>query len=179
MSIVFIGGSRKISRLNAEMRKRLDGLMRSGLNVLIGDANGADKAVQTYLASKGFRGVILYCSGSECRNNVGHWPTEHIRTSPGAKGFEHYSAKDKAMASVADYGLFLWDGVSKGTFENIRRMVDQGKSSLVYVPHLGSFATVRTIADLQLLPAPSPSTSALRRGRPRRQQTPPGVRPLF
>ena len=44
---VFIGGSIGISKLNAAIRARLDDFMKRGNAILIGDANGADKAVQT------------------------------------------------------------------------------------------------------------------------------------
>jgi len=43
---VFIGGSRRIRRLEAEVRRRLDRIVEKGLPVIIGDANGADKAVE-------------------------------------------------------------------------------------------------------------------------------------
>lgn len=153
MSRVFIGGSRKLSKLNEEIQVRLDGVLASSLEVLIGDANGADKAVQTYLAGKGYKNVTLYCSGDECRNNVGNWTTRHVRTASAIKDFEHYSQKDKEMAREADYGLFLWDGESRGTLENIRRMVEQGKTSLVYLSGSRTFITVRSSQDLRSLPS--------------------------
>lgn len=41
MSVVFIGGSRHLSRLNAVIRGRLDNIIERNHAVLIGDANGA------------------------------------------------------------------------------------------------------------------------------------------
>jgi hypothetical protein len=52
-SCCFIGGSRKISRLDAEARRRLDRMIEQQLPVVIGDASGADKAVQRYLHARG------------------------------------------------------------------------------------------------------------------------------
>jgi hypothetical protein len=52
MSIVFVAGSRQISRLPAEVRSRLDTMIEKGFQILVGDANGADKAVQRYLADQ-------------------------------------------------------------------------------------------------------------------------------
>jgi hypothetical protein len=46
MKKVLIGGSRQISRLNADLRSWIDEIMNQHLCVLVGDANGADKAVQ-------------------------------------------------------------------------------------------------------------------------------------
>jgi hypothetical protein len=42
---VFIAGSRWLSRLSADVRSRLDTIIEKGFTILIGDANGADKAV--------------------------------------------------------------------------------------------------------------------------------------
>lgn len=50
-----------------------------------------------------------------CRNNSGNWPTRQRVAPRGAKGFDYYSIKDRAMAAAAEYGLMLWDGKSKGT----------------------------------------------------------------
>ena len=49
-----IGGSRRITRLEAEVRRRLDRIVEKGLPVVIGDANGADRAVQRYLNDRRF-----------------------------------------------------------------------------------------------------------------------------
>lgn len=46
MRKVFIGGSRRVSRLHADVRRRLDRIVEKRLPVLAGDANGADKAHQ-------------------------------------------------------------------------------------------------------------------------------------
>ena len=46
MTSVFIGGSRAVSRLNDTIREQLDNLIARGRQILIGDANGADRAVQ-------------------------------------------------------------------------------------------------------------------------------------
>ena len=43
---VFVGGSRHVSRLNERVRERLDKIIQKRLPILIGDASGADKAVQ-------------------------------------------------------------------------------------------------------------------------------------
>lgn len=44
----------------------------------IGDANGADKAMQTYLADRRYRQATVFRAGSECRNNIGQWETRYI-----------------------------------------------------------------------------------------------------
>jgi hypothetical protein len=53
MTKVFIAGSRRLSRLNADVKRRIDTTIEKDFTILVGDANGADKAVQRYLAEKG------------------------------------------------------------------------------------------------------------------------------
>ena len=71
MTKVFIGGSRRISRLDADVKRRIDRMIEKRLQVLVGDANGADKAVQEYLRTKDYDLVEVFCSGDACRNNRG------------------------------------------------------------------------------------------------------------
>jgi hypothetical protein len=106
-SIVFVAGSRQISRLPAEVRTRLDTMIEKGFQILVGDANGADKAVQRYLADKSYPNVLVHGMKDHCRNNVGNWPPREVSAPRGAKGFNSYSLKDRAMAEAAEYGLML------------------------------------------------------------------------
>ena len=46
LKTVFIGGSRSLSRLNAAVRQKLAEIVAKNCPIVIGDANGADKAVQ-------------------------------------------------------------------------------------------------------------------------------------
>jgi hypothetical protein len=115
MATVFVAGSRQISRLPAEVRSRLDTMIEKGFQILVGDANGADKAVQRYLADRSYPHVLVHCMKDHCRNNVGNWPTREVAAPRGARGFDYYSLKDRAMAAAAEYGLMLWDGKSRGT----------------------------------------------------------------
>ena len=46
MKTVFIGGSRKLPRLNSTVRARLNSVIASNCKVVVGEAGGADKAVQ-------------------------------------------------------------------------------------------------------------------------------------
>ena len=106
--------------------------MEKGLAVIVGDANGADKAVQQYLFSKHYDNVEIFCSGTACRNNVGHWNTRVIDTDPHDRGRRFYAAKDRAMAHEATYGFMVWDGKSTGTLLNVLRLLRQDKKVVVY-----------------------------------------------
>ena len=149
---VFIGGSRRLSRLNQEVMHRLDKVIEKGLTVIVGDANGADKAVQRYLASKRYNRVIVFCMAGGCRNNVGSWPTREIAAAPESHhDFAYYSTKDRVMGNEADYALMLWDGKSRGTLTNIADLVQQEKPVVVYLAPSKSFVTLREPDQLELL----------------------------
>lgn len=151
MTSVFIGGSRRVSRVNPELAGRLDNIMNRRLRVLIGDANGFDRAAQSYLADAGYPEVIVYCTAGVCRNNVGDWPIHAVEYQGKGRGREFYTAKDDAMLREADYGLFAWDGTSKGTLRNVQKMAEQQRPSSVYVEPLRRFVTVRETSDLDVL----------------------------
>src|SRR5579859_6703867 len=113
--------------MNAELARRLDNIIEKRLRVLVGDANGFDRAAQAYLAERGYSAVVVYCTAGECRNNVAGWPQHTVEYKGRDRGLEFYTAKDDAMLQDADYGLFAWDGKSKGTLRNIRKMAEHGK----------------------------------------------------
>src|SRR6266849_8949176 len=145
---VFVAGSRKISRLPAEVKTRLDTMIEKGFQILVGDANGADKAVQRYFADKAYPNVLVHCMKDHCRNNIGKWPTRQIAAPAGVRGFDYYSLKDLAMAAAAEYGLMLWDGKSKGTINNILVLSKRSKPVVVHVAPSKTFQTVRALDDL-------------------------------
>jgi hypothetical protein len=162
MTTVFIAGSRQITRLPAEVKLRVDTMIDKGFQILVGDANGADKAVQTYLAEKAYPHVLVHCMERHCRNNVGHWPTHEVAAPKGARGFEFYSLKDRAMAEAAEYGLMLWDGESKGTINNVVNLSRDQKPVVVYIGPTRRFRTLKSLDDLKDLLAEGDSDSVER-----------------
>lgn len=154
MSTVFIGGSRRLSRLNALIRGRLDNIIERHHAVLIGDANGSDRAVQAYFADQGYRLVTVYCTNGHCRNNEGQWPVRPVAATD-QRGFDFYALKDAAMAADAECGFMLWDGKSKGTLFNIRRLLATGKPVVVYLATDQAFHTIRREVELAALVPPS------------------------
>jgi len=147
---VFVGGSRSVSKLNTVIRERLDDLMKRGCTILIGDANGADKAVQTYLATKHYTNVVLFCM-EECRNNMGAWPTRRIQPPSDRRDFRYYAAKDFAMANEAQCGVMLWDAKSKGTLQNMLNLTAAGKRTLVYFVPTKDFHVLANQEELEAL----------------------------
>jgi hypothetical protein len=151
MNAVFVGGSRRLSRLNPELARRFDNIIRREFRVLVGDANGFDRAAQTYLAEHAYGSVVVYCTAGECRNNVGNWPIRAVEYNGRDRGRPFYTAKDDAMLNDADYGLFGWDGKSEGTLRNIRKMAELRKPSAVYLSRGKMSLTVSNLADFEAL----------------------------
>lgn len=149
MTKVFIAGSRRVTRLPVDVQRRIDTMLDKAFEILVGDANGADRAVQMYLANKSYPHVLVHCMKGQCRNNVGEWTVHEVGAPKGARGFDFYSRKDKVMADSAEYGLMLWDGKSKGTINNVVNLARQNKRVVVYIAPTKTFETVRALDDLK------------------------------
>ena len=149
MQSVFIAGSITIKSLPANFVERLDSLLASKLGVMIGDANGVDKAVQMILRDRGATDVVVYCTGDRPRNNLGQWDVKYVHSDapPGTKAF--FTAKDIAMAEEADVGLMLWDGKSTGTLSNVIELIKRAKKSVVFVNKRSAFTVVRDVDTLR------------------------------
>ena len=123
---VFISGSITIKDLSPIAMQKIDNIMNKNLTVLVGDANGVDKIVQEYLNNNNYKNVIVYYAGQNIRNNIGKWTTENI-PAIGMTGRAKFTMKDLRMAEDSDFGLMIWDGISKGTKKNIIEMQNLGK----------------------------------------------------
>jgi hypothetical protein len=153
MTKVFIGGSIKITRLNKDLERRIDNIIQKEYVIFIGDAPGADKAVQKYLFDKMYKNVRIFCMGNECRNNAGNWKTSNIigEKSNSRKDYFYYSIKDMEMAREADYGFMIWDGKSKGTLNNIINLLKLNKKILAYFSPTKEFCKLINLNDLENL----------------------------
>lgn len=114
MKIVMISGSRSVGELPSPALDSLNKIMDLGFDVVVGDCSGVDKLIQEYLYNHKYQNVTVYHINNKPRNNIGFQTVK-------VKG-RSYSAKDIAMSEIADYGLVIWDGKSKGTKANIDRI---------------------------------------------------------
>jgi hypothetical protein len=147
MTKVFIGGSRAVSRLPLIVTEKLDEFIKRNCAILVGDANGADKAVQHHFAQRGYAPVVVYCM-DHCRNNLGGWPTKQVARPGARKDFAYYAAKDAAMVQDAKCGVMLWDGKSKGTLNNVQELIRERKKTLVYFAPEKAFHKIVSGAEL-------------------------------
>lgn len=151
MTKVFISGSMQIKKLDDNVRLRIDNIISSDFDVVVGDADGVDCSIQSYLHERKFNRVVVFCSGSEARNNVGHWNVREVKTSyaPGTRSF--FTAKDVEMAALADFGFMIWDTKSTGTLSNVFELLSRKKKSLVYVNKAKEFFTVSDVSGMENL----------------------------
>ncbi len=149
MKKVFIGGSRKLSKINSELKGRIDNIIKNNFIVLIGDANGVDKSVQKYLLEKEYKNVYVFCMDNKCRNNLGEWNVRYIKSSLSKRDYKYYSIKDNEMAKETDYGLMIWDGTSRGTLNNVINLMKYNKSCLLFVSVDNAFYNLKSFNDLE------------------------------
>ena len=122
---VFIGGSKNQTKLTERMVTQIDAYIGRDCPILIGDCYGIDLSVQRLLAERSYKQVTVYCSGDVPRNNVGGWSVVALKSDK--RGYEFYRQKDIAMTADCDCGYMIWDGVSKGTKQNIADLERLGK----------------------------------------------------
>lgn len=115
MTTVFIGGSRHISRLSDVARKRLNNVVAKGFPVVVGDAAGADKAVQKFLLEAGCRDVSVYCTGERCRNNLGDWPVRRVDAGGNGSGFASGAGDGKGSGDGSGFASGSGDGRGSGS----------------------------------------------------------------
>lgn len=151
MHKVFISGSMKIKNLDDNVLARINNILRSNYQVIVGDADGVDSSIQKYLLSKEASSVVVYCSGSSARNNIGHWEIKKIETNAPSGTRTFFTAKDIRMAEDCDYGLMVWDTKSTGTLSNTIELLKRKKISLVYVNKVEKFVKIKEIEDLEKL----------------------------
>jgi hypothetical protein len=148
---VFIAGSMNIKHLDPKVKERIDNIVAQDFEIVVGDADGADTSIQSYLLDHGSKKTTVFCSGSRPRNNVGEWPIQRVETkqTEGSRAF--FTAKDIRMAEVADFGLMIWDTKSTGTLSNIMELLARNKKSVVFVNKSKTFKNIVSIENLEEL----------------------------
>jgi hypothetical protein len=148
---VFIAGSMNIKHLDSKVKERIDNIIAHNFEVVVGDADGVDTSIQSYLFDHGTTRITVFCSGTRPRNNVGNWPFQQVQThhAEGSRAF--FTAKDIRMAELADIGLMIWDTKSTGTLSNVIELLVRKKKSVVYVNKAKAFKNISTVEQLEEL----------------------------
>jgi predicted XRE-type DNA-binding protein len=151
MTTVFIAGSISISRLHEKVQERINKIVSSDFNVVVGDADGADTSIQQCLNDYRANKVTVYCTGDRPRNNVADWPVHRVHSKAREGTRAYFTAKDLEMARSSDYGLMIWDCKSPGTLSNVIELLKEKKKSVVFVNKNKDFITIADMASLNSL----------------------------
>lgn len=151
MTTVFIAGSISISRLHEKVADRINKIVSSDFNVVVGDADGADTSIQECLQRYQAGKVTVYCTGDSPRNNVAEWPVHRVVSKAKAGTRAYFTAKDLEMARDSDYGLMVWDCKSTGTLSNVIELLREKKKSVVFVNKNKDFVTISDKGGLERL----------------------------
>ena len=147
MTTIFLSGSRHLYYLNDLIKSRIQNIIKHNFNIVIGDAYGSDKAMQSYIHECNYQNVLVFFAGNKYRNNIGLWDTKQIIPNKRLTGKSLYMEKDKAMAKYANFGFALWDGKSEGTINNILELLIQNKKSVLYLSSNKRFFNIKTTED--------------------------------
>ena len=147
---VFVAGPRKVTNLNNHVKERLYNIINNNFNILVGDANGIDKAIQKFLYNENYPNVMVYAVDGKARNNIGGWNIKNIDSKDKKrKDFAYYTLKDKVMAQDATWGFMIWNGSGKGTLNNMINLTSTGKKTLLYFIPEKEFYTFNDLKQLK------------------------------
>ncbi len=141
----------QIKNINRLVIERIDNIIKENFTVFVGDAKGVDSSIQEILVSKKYKKVKVYCAGNYPRNNIGGWDIETIQTEHKPNTRLYFTAKDIKMAHNCDFGLMIWDSKSTGTLSNVLELLQQKKTSVIFVNKLRKFFTVSNITEFENL----------------------------
>jgi hypothetical protein len=133
MSSVFISGSIAIKNIPNSVEHSIDRIINKNIKILVGDADGVDTMVQNYCKKRNYYNVIVY-SISNPRYKVSGFENKSISVVTNSKKErERQQEKDSAMTIDSDYSLAIWDGKSKGSYQNILRAIKKNKKIKVFL----------------------------------------------
>ena len=141
---VFVSGSRAISEFDDNIADALFDELNSNARILVGDADGVDAELQRFCAAQQYRNVTVFASNGKARNNVGNFKVQNVPVDKGTYYKTFFTQKDIVMTDTADYGVVIWDGKSKGSLNNIYRLIKQNKPCFVYLITVKKWFTIET-----------------------------------
>ena len=128
---------------------KLENICKKEYEVLVGDADGIDSSVQKFLNKQNYRNVTVYASKGIARNNYGNWRIKNVTVNENVTGFEFYAKKDFEMAKNSDIGFMIWNGTSRGTFNNMINLLKLGKNVILYYTPNQKFYQIKNINELE------------------------------
>jgi len=143
---VFISGSITITQLPDCIEDSIRKIKDQNLEILVGDADGIDTLVQDFCKILNYSNVTVYSIYSSPRYKVPEFNKQYIAVkSDTKKERERQKEKDSAMTQDSDYSLVIWDGKSKGSYQNILRALENKKKIKVYLHSEEQFLATENI----------------------------------
>lgn len=134
MSSVFISGSIAVKIIPRDVETSINKIIEQNISILVGDADGMDTMVQNYCKKKNYKNVTVYSIYTSPRYKVPEFNKKYITVSTDSKKErERQKEKDAAMTNDSDYSLVIWDGKSKGSYQNILRAIESNKKVKVFL----------------------------------------------
>lgn len=146
---VFIAGPRAINELDENICIKLNSICEKNYDVLVGDADGIDSSIQKFLNKKDYKNVTVFASKGIARNNYGNWKIENVVVDDNVTGFDFYATKDLSMAKNANIGFMIWNGKSKGTFNNMINLLNLEKEVILYYVPTKKFYRLKKMRHLE------------------------------
>lgn len=148
---VFISGSITIKKLPTCVENSLQRIKDQNLGLLVGDADGIDTMVQNYCKKMNYLNIIVYSIYSSPRYKVPEFNKKYILVkSDSKKERERQKEKDAAMTEDSEYSLVIWDGKSKGSYQNILRALEYNKKIKVYLHSENKFLEPNKITNEEI-----------------------------
>ena len=119
------------------VKREIDKVVKSNAKIIVGDAPGADTAIQKYLDNLGYKNVKVYTADPEVRNNVGKWDVEKISAKGLNDDRDIRLQKDIAMTKAATRALAISpddDRPDSAMSKNIDRLNEQSTPVRRYDP---------------------------------------------
>jgi len=113
----------KAEELPNEVTERLDAAMDSGASFIVAEAHGACRLFQDYLASEGYRDVVVGHARS-IRYNAGGW-RDH-------KYGDDLKERERNMIRDCDRAIVIWQDESGVIAENLEQLKKQRKPTYLY-----------------------------------------------
>ncbi len=122
--VLLMGSSKfKAGELPPEVRERLDAAMERCVSFIVAEAHGSCRLFQDYLASKGYRDVVVGHARS-MRYNAGGWRD--------LKYGDDLKEREKNMIRDCDCAVVIWQDESGVIAENLEHLKKLGKPTFLY-----------------------------------------------
>lgn len=113
----------KEEELPPEVRERIDVAVEAGMTIVVGEARGACRRYQDYLASKGYHDVVVGHAKS-IRYNAGDWETRQYGSD--------LKSRERGMIEDCDSAIIIWVDNSSVIAENLEYLKRLGKLTFLY-----------------------------------------------